>query len=259
MTEFPAQVDLGVAAIARVYDDLLGGKDNYWVDRKLTDRLRVRCPLLPTILRLANEFVHEAVIGLVGEGITQFVDMGTGYPREPTLHAEILARQPCARIVYLDNDPVIAAHTRALMLPCDATAFVLADFTDTVELGATLGDQLDLSKPVGLVAESVLEFLPEAAKTVAGWAELLAPGSRLVISHLASDLCPEVGLLREEFDPHGFELCPRDRDELTEMLTGYTLTGRGIAPVHEWVGDTDFARPSRRDQPGCYGVVAELP
>ncbi|WP_405135550.1 SAM-dependent methyltransferase [Nocardia sp. NBC_01388] len=260
MNELPT-LNLDVATTARVYDDLFRGKDNYDVDRELAAGLRERCPQLPAILHRANQFVREAVARLVDEGITQFVDVGTGYPREPFLHAEILAWAPQARIVYLDNDLLVGAHTRALMLPCEAVSFVWADITDTAGLGAPnkLGEFLDLSKPVALVAESVLEFLPGAAEVLAAMAELLAPGSRLVISHLASDLCPEVGLLREVFSQAGIELYPRDRDELAEMLTGYTLTDPGIMPLHEWAARAEqFSQLPRQQPPGCYGVIAEV-
>ncbi|MGW4123008.1 SAM-dependent methyltransferase [Nocardia sp. NPDC004711] len=248
---------------ARVYDFLFGGKDNYQADRALAELLLEQCPSLRVTLGQGRRFVRDAVARLAGAGVRQFVDLGTGIPRQPYLHTEVFDRAPEARVVYADCDLMVAAHAHALMVVPPAVGFVQVDITDAEDLMRPdkLAGALDLSLPAVAVLESVVEFWPAAHEVVAGLARLLVPGSYVVISHLGSDISPRIEHLRRVFGGGGIDLYPRSRDELAELLCGFELCGLGVAPVVEWlVGEAgvEGAVPHASTRVACYGAIARL-
>jgi SAM-dependent methyltransferase len=175
-------------SMARVYDALLGGKDNYAVDRDVAERLVQAQPLVAAGVRANRAFVLRAVEYLAGTGIAQFLDLGCGIPTSPAVH-EVAARATSqARTVYVDLDPVVLAHAQALPASRASTLAVEGDARDPegVLSDVRIRRFLDFSRPMAVVMSALLHFVNEAedpAGIVAAFRDALAPGSALVLTH----------------------------------------------------------------------------
>ncbi|MDR8411077.1 SAM-dependent methyltransferase [Nonomuraea sp. 3-1Str] len=195
-----AEFDPHTPNVARMYDYLLGGHDNYAVDREATERLVALVPQAVPLARANRGFLRRAVRHLAGAGVRQFLDLGSGLPTQGSVH-EIV---PDARVVYVDRDPVVAAHARALLgegdggraAPDRRAAFLQADLLDAPEVLEGASELLDLGRPVGILLVGILHFLPDADgpyETVARLREAVAPGSHLVITHAVAPGRPAGG------------------------------------------------------------------
>ncbi|NJP88965.1 hypothetical protein HCN51_05765 [Nonomuraea sp. FMUSA5-5] len=166
-----------------MYDYMLGGKDNFAVDRQAIDQLAELIPEAVPLARANRAFLQRAVRYVARAGVDQFLDLGSGLPTQGSAH-EVA---PEARVVYVDHDPVVAAHATALLRHSPGRArFVQADLLDPEEVLAGAGEFLDLDRPVGVLLVSILHFLPDGTdpqRAVAVLRERLAPGGYLVISH----------------------------------------------------------------------------
>lgn len=185
-----ATFDPDAPSIARVYDYVLGGKDNFAADRELADRLVDLVPLIPVLARENRQFLSRAVSWAANEGIGQFVDLGCGMPTAPNTHESARAVIPGAKVVYADNDPVVVNHLKVLLAKGNPGVSVLDG--DVRDVAATLGRvraDLDLTAPMCLVIGYLLHFLAaDAARDlVAAYAGALAPGSCVVLSVLHAD------------------------------------------------------------------------
>ena len=178
--------DSSVPNMARVYDCWLGGKDHYAADRDEAGRLLRIYPPLREMVRENRAFLAQAVTWAAGQGIGQFIDLGAGLPTVQNTHEVARAVLPAARVAYVDIDPVVLAHARALLATSDGVTAVAADLRDPAAVLATreLRAVIDPAEPVGVILGAVLHFLDaDAARQVtAGYARLMAPGSCLVIS-----------------------------------------------------------------------------
>ncbi|MBN6052122.1 SAM-dependent methyltransferase [Nonomuraea sp. RK-328] len=184
-----AEFDPHTPNVARMYDYLLGGHDNYAVDREATERLVALVPQAVPLARANRGFLRRAVRHLARAGVRQFLDLGSGLPTQGSVH-EIV---PDARVVYVDHDPVVAAHARALLGGHDGEgpgpgrrAFLQADLLDADEVLGRASDLLDLGRPVGILLVGILHFIPDSDgpyAMVARLREAVAPGSHLVITH----------------------------------------------------------------------------
>jgi len=186
----PPPIDLTKPSIARIYDYGLGGKDNYPIDRAVAEKFMAFAPDVPLAARANRGFLTEAVQSMLASGVRQFVDLGTGIPTSPNVHETAWAVAPDALVVYVDNDPIVLAHNRAMMQGEPRAAVLAHDLRDPA---AVLGDRrvealLDLSRPVGLLMVGVMHFVDIAAgpPVVARYLRDLAPGSQLAISSLSS-------------------------------------------------------------------------
>ena len=242
----PPEFNSGVAHPARVYDYWLGGKDNYAADRVLGDAVIAAMPSTRSSARANRAFLGRAVRYLVAEaGIRQFLDIGTGIPTAGNTHEVAQAAAPQARIVYVDNDPIVMAHARALMTshPAGATAFMQADLRDPGRILADpeLRATLDLGKPVALMLVAVLHFLTEADHPREIVAELLAAlpsGSYLTISNITADFDPAAAAVAQAAGQRaGVTYVPRSRDELAAFFTGLDLVDPGVVPLLAWRPD----------------------
>ncbi|WP_246074938.1 SAM-dependent methyltransferase [Nonomuraea terrae] len=171
---------------ARMYDYMLGGKDNYAVDRQAIDQLAELIPEAVPLARANRAFLQRAVRYVARAGVRQFLDLGSGLPTQGSAHEVV----PEARVVYVDNDPVVAEHAQSLLRPgpgrTGLARFVQADLLDPEDVLARAGEFLDLDEPVGVLLVSILHFLPDSADplgAVAVLRERMAPGGFLVISH----------------------------------------------------------------------------
>jgi hypothetical protein len=262
----PPEFNTGVAHPARVYNYWLGGKDNYAADRVLGDAVIEVVPSTRTAVRANRAFLGRAVLYLTGEaGIRQFLDIGTGIPAAANVHEVAQTAAPESRVLYVDNDPIVLAHARALMTshPAGATAFIQADLREPhgiladPELRATL----DLGRPVALMLIAVLHFLTDQENPLAIVAELidaLPSGSYLTISHLTADFDPqEAAAGRAAGQRSGVTYVPRSRAEVAEFFTGLDLVDPGVVPLLAW--RPDDGTPENPAEVRIYGAMGRKP
>ncbi|WP_041939577.1 MULTISPECIES: SAM-dependent methyltransferase [Frankia] len=229
---------------ARMYDYYLGGKDNYAADREAAEQALAVFPHLRTYARQNRAFLHRAVRYLAAEaGVRQFVDVGTGIPTSPNLHEIAQRVAPDARIVYVDNDPIVLVHARALLTgtPQGRTAYVDADLRRPDEMIAVpeFAATLDPAHPIALSLIAILHFFPDAdrpADIVARLCERLPAGSFLVVSHGTAELAPQAAArVAEVYNGRGIPFQTRDRAELTALLpAGWELVEPGVEVLHRW-------------------------
>jgi S-adenosyl methyltransferase len=224
---------------ARIYDYLLGGKDNFAADRAAAAQLVRALPDAALAAKANRAFLAAAVRSVAGRGIGQFIDIGAGLPTSPNVHECARAAVPDARVAYIDNDQVVVAHARALLATDDLVTVISKDARDYGALldGPELGALIDLAKPVCVLFVSVLHFMPEAEAdaAVAAFRERMAPGSYLVISTGVGD--EENASAREQVQAAygtGTVLTGRPRAEIAAYFGDFGLVPPGLVPVTEW-------------------------
>ena len=243
--------DTSVPHIARVYDYWLGGKDNFAVDRELGERTLAAYPNLVFSVRANRAFLARAVRFLAAEaGIRQFLDIGTGIPAADNTHEVAQRVAPESRIVYVDNDPIVLLHARALLKskPEGACAYLDADLRDPDAILAAAADTLDFSQPVAVMLLAVLQFASEeeVGAIVKRLADACVPGSFVAISHPASDI---------DTEPHGEmvrrmnrsltdKVTLRDRVAVTRLFDGLDLVEPGVVRAPGWRPDSDLEAAS---------------
>jgi len=239
----PPPFDTSVAHQARVYDYLLGGKDNYAADRAVAEAtLKVNPDLAPSA-HANRAFLGRVIRYLAGEaGIRQFLDIGTGIPTAGNTHQVAQEVAPESRVVYVDYDPIVLAHARALLTSSDAgaTEYIDADLRDTQVILDQAAGLLDFTKPVAVTLISILHAIPDGDDPHAIVARLLGAvpsGSYLAISHMGADLMP-ARTLREmdEVWKRGSQqqYTPRRRDQVERFFDGTRLVAPGLVRVEEW-------------------------
>ncbi|SCF24450.1 S-adenosyl methyltransferase [Micromonospora mirobrigensis] len=262
------RIDTSVAHPARRYNYWLGGKDNFQADRDSGDAMAARFPTIRTSALENRRFLRRAVGHLAREaGIRQFLDIGTGIPTADNTHEVAQAVAPDSRVVYVDNDPIVLAHARALLTssPEGATAYLDADVRDPERIlrHPDLLRTLDLSRPVALMLVAVLHFVPDADDPYAAVTRLLdalPPGSYLAASHATHEYLPphiaeEARAAAKGGGPHGM-INLRTRKEFTRFFEGLELVEPGITSVAQWRADDEpQPRPSVVDV-SMYGAVA---
>jgi hypothetical protein len=248
------QFDTSVPHSARVYDYLLGGKDNYAVDRLAGEHLLQAYPNLAFTVRANRAFLARAVRFLVTEmGIRQFLDIGTGIPTASNTHEVAQAAAPDSRIVYVDNDPIVLAHARALMTstPEGACDYLDADMHDPDTILPAASRTLDFTKPVAVMLVGVLQFATdeaEAREIIHRLMAACAPGSFLTISHPASDIdADQFGEATRRFNeaaPEAERMTLRDRVAVARLFSGLDLVPPGLVRVAEWRPDSELKAAS---------------
>ena len=222
--------------MGRVYDYWLGGKENFAADREEAERLLEIYPQLRDLVRENRQFVTRAVTWAAQQGIGQFIDLGAGLPASPAVHATARAVLPSARVIYVDNDPVVLAHARALLATGDGVAAVAADLRDpeAVLTDPEMRAVIDLAEPVCVILGAVLHFLDtDAARAVtAGYARLIAPRSCLVISAASYDDEAFGKRLSTEYTAGQFFNHPHA--DIVSFFAGLELVGPGVAEAQTW-------------------------
>jgi hypothetical protein len=246
--------DTSVANQARIYDYLLGGKDNYEADRAAVDAVLKIAPEMGFTARENRAFLGRVVRYLTAEaGIRQFLDIGTGIPTAGNTHQVAQAIAPEARVVYVDYDPVVLAHARALLksTKAGATQYIDADLRDTPAILGQARQLLDFSKPVAVTLLMILHVIPDAddpyAK-VAAVMDALPPGSYLAVSHLGAELLDTEkrkgfeDVVRRQAQQQYFG---RSRAEMERFFQGMDLVDPGLVRVEEWRPDPDAGEKPR--------------
>jgi hypothetical protein len=258
----PGAVNTTIPSPARVYDYLLDGKDNFAADRAVGDQLKSN---VPQAVRLAwdnRRFLHRAVRLMVANGVTQFLDIGPGFPASPTTDEIALQAEPGGSVVYVDNDPVVISHTRALLKNARVGAVHL-DVREPCLIfeSPEVRSLIDLSRPVGLLLVAVLHFLPEDEDLdhiAAALRRRLPPGSHLAVSHMTS-----TGTAPEWQDavlgswPADSPARPvfRTAGEISQVFGNWRLVEPGLADIADWKPDSsERYRPSHTVR--CLGGVA---
>lgn len=239
--------DSDVPSPARMYDYYLGGRDNFAADREAADAVIASHPDQRQLARNNRAFLVRAVEHLTSAGITQFVDVGTGIPTAPTVHEVARRTHPDARVVYVDDDPVVLAHARALLAEDPAVAVVEADMhePETITGHPEVARLIDFDRPVGVLFVAVLHFSPddEPRRIVEHFRRRMVPGSHLVLSAGSSEglSAAELADIHEAYarTPRGGHL--RARAEIGGLFEGFELLEPGLVDVSRWRG---FERPT---------------
>lgn len=240
------KLDITRAHGARIYDYILGGKDHYAADRAAGDESLKVWPALRIHMQAGRAFMHRAARFLAAErGIRQFLDIGTGIPAQPNLHEVVQRVTPDARVVYVDNDPLVLAHARALMTGTaeGRTTYIDADMREpeTILAAPQLRDTLDLNKPIGLLLISMLQFIEdddEALRVARHVIDVLPLGSYFAATIATDAFAPEpLAKVRDLYHSHGEFLQWRTKAQAQQFFDGLDLEEPGLVLMHKWRPD----------------------
>jgi len=251
-------LDPAQPAAARIYDYLLGGKDNYEVDRAAAEQVLAVAPDQRRLARANRAFAIRATRVLAAAGVRQFLDLGTGFPTSPSVHEAARQVDPAARVVYVDHDPVVYAHNAALLASDDRVAAVQADIRQPAAILShpEVTRLIDFAAPVGVLCVAVLHLVPDSeqpAGIVAQYRDAMSPGSFLVLSQFASESNPEaMAELRAVAAGTPVQTYFRPRAAIQAFFAGFELLEPGLTWVEEWRPDS-IAAPTRLRIAGAVG------
>jgi hypothetical protein len=244
------EIDTSRPSVARIYDAILGGKDNFAADRAVAELAHKAFPDGGRAAFINRELLGRAVRYMVEQGITQFLDLGSGLPTVQNTHQIAQAADPSARVVYIDNDPIVLAHGRALLAENSSTTVVTADLREPAQVWSLpeVNGFLDLSKPVGLILNAVIHHVLDEEDPygiVGRYQELLAPGSYLLLTHF-SNSSQEARALEEVLLRTLGRGQLRSRAEITRFFDGLDIVEPGVTYLPEWHPDEPV--------PATYGI-----
>jgi SAM-dependent methyltransferase len=263
-----SEIDTSKPHPARMYDAYLGGNDNYPVDREAVREIVRLYPEVRSIALANRAFLQRAVRFLAGEaGIRQFLDIGTGIPSAGNVHEVAGRAAPGARVVYVDNDPIVHVHANALLTGTGTTSIVLADLRDP---GAILAHPevrklIDFAEPVALLLVAILHFIKDEedpAGIVATLRDALAPGSYLVLSHGTPDFHPpgEASRAAAAYKNATAPLVSRPLKEVSALFDGFEVLEPGVVQAPLWRPEGKRPRPRELEKIGIYvGVGRKAP
>src|SRR5215469_11699103 len=251
-----APFDTSIPHVARVYDYLLGGKDNFAADRAAAEQFIAEYPDARAVVRAQRAFLARAV---------RFLDAGTGLPSVGNTHEVAQQAAPECRVVYVDNDPIVLSHARSLLTssPQGATAYIDADLRDTGQILAGAAGVLDFGQPVAVMLLGILHSITDRDDPAAIVTRLLAAvpsGSYLAIAHPASDVVtgqPASKSLRRYNQQAAVPIIPRSHAEVSGFFAGLDLVESGVVQVHRW--RTPTGDPGRHRDLADYGGVGRKP
>ncbi len=268
MPDIPLEIDTSRPHPARMYDFFLGGKDNFTADREAAAHILRAAPFARTMARENRAFLGRTVRFLAGEaGIRQFLDIGTGLPTTNNVHEVAQAIAPTSRVVYVDNDPLVLTHARALLksAPEGRTAYIHADLRapDTIVSDPVTRDVLDFSQPIAIILAAVLHFVPDAdnpAEIMSTLLGALPRGSYLVASHISGEHAPDrEGEAHRPYRDAGIPLQSRDSGDFARLAFGdLDLVPPGVVLVSEWRREGTGTAP-QPSEVNFYGGVARKP
>jgi S-adenosyl methyltransferase len=256
-------LDTNLPHIARVYDYWLGGKDNFAADRDLAEKFMRADPAVTAGVRSNRAFLGRAVHYLVAEaGIRQFLDIGTGIPTANNTHEVAQRADPSARVAYVDNDPIVLTHARALLAsdPAGVTDYIDADLRDTGAILAAAARTLDFAQPIAVMLIGVLHCIPDEdhpGEIVATLMRAVAPGSHLALSHPAADIHAEemaAGAAMMNQAMTG-SITFRTRTQVAAFFGRLDLVEPGVVSTPQWRPGTGV---NPRPLPGWVGVARKV-
>lgn len=259
----PQGIDLSVPSVSRIYDYYLGGSYNFEVDREAGRRAVEAWPGLPKLMQANRAFMRRAVRFAADSGISQFLDIGSGIPTFGNVHEMAQGATPDAKVVYVDNDPVAVAHSRAVLGGEDATDIVAADFRKPSQVldSEPVARVLDLGQPVALLLVALLHFVEDADdpwRAVAEYRDALAPGSLLVVTHASPEGGlydnAEAGELTGLYRGIGSPLTLRSQAEVERFFDGFEIIEPGLVPCPMWRPDGSDSEPDPVTLSGFAGV-----
>ncbi|MEJ2890869.1 SAM-dependent methyltransferase [Actinomycetospora aeridis] len=257
-----AGIDYERANAARIYDYLLGGACNFAVDREQAAKILTQNPDMAYVCRANRDFLRRAVEWCLSQGITQFLDLGSGVPTAGNVHEIALAQDPDARVTYIDFEPVAVAHAHEVIGGLENVSVTRADMRDPEGVLAAPGvhDLLDPARPIALLTVAVLHFVPdpELPAVLARYRAATAPGSVHVMSHGSADhddpeLAARTRAIQDGYRGSATEVVLRTREEIRELLGGLELVPPGLVDIVDWPTPSPGARPT-----GGYAAIARI-
>ncbi|MEU8892763.1 SAM-dependent methyltransferase [Streptomyces sp. NPDC048442] len=259
----PPGIDISMPSVSRIYDFYLGGSHNFEVDREAARRAMEFMPGLPKIMQANRAVMRRAVRHALSQGVTQFLDIGSGIPTFGNVHEVAQAAEPGARVVYVDHDPVAVAHSQAVLAGNDLAAVIAADLRKPREIldHPALGQLIDLERPVALLLVAVLHFIEDADDpqgAVATLRDALAPGSMLIVTHASYEGVPvteeQAGGAVDVYQKIKNPLIMRSRAEVARFFEGYEMVAPGLVPMADWRPETPVAQEDPYAFSGFAGV-----
>lgn len=257
----PEDIDIDRPSAARVYDYFLGGAHNFAVDRQLGELIEGMTPTVGATMRANRAFLRRAVRFLVGEGVTQFLDIGSGIPTVGNVHEVAQQADPSSRVVYVDIDPIAVCHSRAILADDLRTSAIQADARDPERILADPETRrlLDLDQPVAVLLLGVLHFIPDSddpAGIVARLRDAVSTGSFLALVNVTyEDQPPEVIDAQKLAGRTGTPIHLRSRTDLLEQLEGVSLVEPGLVHIPRWRPDSPL---DVDDHPERFGALAGI-
>jgi SAM-dependent methyltransferase len=234
-----------------MYDYALGGKDNYLVDREASEQVRESLPTALLAVHENRRFMRRAVRHMLAAGIRQFMDLGCGLPGRGNMHDIVHAHDPLAAVVYVDNDPVIVNHYRALLSSSGTAAVLLADVRRPEEiLGSPMVTELiDFDGPIGVLMCALLHYVDDEhdpAGIVRAFTSVMAPGSHLVLSHYNADglSADDQALTAKIAEDMGITMARRSDEQIESMFGELDLLDPGLVPPSLWRPDRPYPEPT---------------
>jgi hypothetical protein len=254
-----------IPSAARVYDYLLGGKDNYPADRAVAESMIAQLPNVQLAVQWNRAFLRRVVRYLIGEaGVRQIVDIGAGLPTEGNTHEIAQDADPSARVVYVDHDPVVLAHARSMLHNVPNTAIIEQDLLAPGEILAdpALRELIDFGEPTAFLFLSILHFVADEDDPAGLIAALLDPfpaGSHVAISHATPDTVPDVNDVERVFDEATEQAHVRSRAAISKLVAGLDIIEPGLAWPPEWRPDPGDVVPANAAESYYCVVVARKP
>ena len=271
LSALPPEIDASRPHPARMYDYFIGGKNHFAADRETAAEVMRRSPAAHIAARENRSFLGRAVRYLAAEaGIRQFLDIGTGLPTTNNVHEVAQGINPSARVVYVDNDPLVLTHARALLTsaPAGRTAYIHADLRDPAAILShpDTRDLLDFGQPIALMLVAILHFIPDAYRPqeiIATLVDALPSGSFLVASHLTTEHDPAATTAGQQtMREAGMPMQKRDSDVFADLaVSGLELVPPGVVLVSEWRPEGPEGNDPRPlpSEVNCYAGVARKP
>ncbi|MGO1049565.1 SAM-dependent methyltransferase [Crossiella sp. CA198] len=261
----PKEVDVSKPSAARVYDYFLGGSYNFAVDRAFAQQLLAVAPTMPMVCRQNRSFLRRAVQHILGHGVRQFLDIGSGLPTTGNVHEIAQAAYPDARVVYVDNEPVAVAHSELMLKDNDSAVILHADVRDPEGIlnAPETRSLIDFDQPVALLMVALLHFVPDAdepAGFMARYRDVLAPGSFLALSQGTEERQPpQVHAVRDLYNQRANRVTTRTSAEITSFLGDFDIVEPGLVFTPEWRPESPSDVPDEPELAGFYAIVGRKP
>ena len=256
----PADIDLTRPNAARIYDYVLGGANNFGVDREFAKKLMVTIPDIPAQAHQNRGFLRRTVAFMAEQGIRQFLDLGSGIPTVGNTHEVAQRIAPGAKVLYVDNEAVAVAHSELILQDNPDADILRADVTDADSvLDSSRAQQLfDFDQPIGLLAFAIFHFVPDAgdpAGLIARYRDATVSGSYLAMTHVTADSRPEMTELAARYDQTPNPVTNRTKAQVQRLFAGYELVEPGVVFAPAWRPEV----PVAGDDAVIYGAVGRKP